>query len=49
MRLQLFVPRVASLLDLRTYNRKSLGVTVTEAKELEERRDSQPPGVAPLR
>jgi hypothetical protein len=44
MPVQLFVPRVASLLDLRTYNRKSFGVTVTEAEELEERHDSSAPG-----
>jgi hypothetical protein len=34
------VPRVASLPELRTYNCKSCGMTVTEAEEPRERRDS---------
>jgi hypothetical protein len=33
------VPRVASLSELRTYNCKPCGVTVTEAEEPRERRD----------
>ena len=34
------VPRVASLPELRTYNCKSCGMTVTEAEEPRERRDN---------
>jgi predicted RNA-binding Zn-ribbon protein involved in translation (DUF1610 family) len=34
------IPRVASLPELRTYNCKQCGVTVTEAEVPRERRDS---------
>jgi hypothetical protein len=47
MRLPHLVPTVTSLPELRTHNRKSFGVTVTEAEEPES--DAIPtPGVAPL-